>query len=89
MNDQTCKTCFDNEDGFCDRKGILVEDDDHCSSWRGMEAPDRPRYQIDRLCGTCRWFEEYAGVCTNGSSPYRGEFMWQDDDGCEEWEGMQ
>lgn len=27
MEDKTCKTCVDNEDGFCDRKGILVEDD--------------------------------------------------------------
>ena len=31
MEDKTCKTCVDNEDGFCDRKGILVEDDDQ---WR-------------------------------------------------------
>ena len=26
--DKTCKTCIDNDNGFCDRKGILVEDDD-------------------------------------------------------------
>jgi len=35
--DKTCKTCVDNEDGFCDRKGILVEDDectDHKPDWR-------------------------------------------------------
>ena len=36
--DKTCKTCIDNDNGFCDRKGILVEDDDHCSDhksdWR-------------------------------------------------------
>ena len=25
MEDKTCKTCIDNEDGFCDRKGILLE----------------------------------------------------------------
>ena len=31
MEDKTCKTCVDNEDGFCDRKGILVEDDDQCT----------------------------------------------------------
>ena len=28
MEDKTCKTCVDNEDGSATRKGILVEDDD-------------------------------------------------------------
>lgn len=36
--DKICKTCIDNDNGLCDRKGILVEDDDHCSDhkpdWR-------------------------------------------------------
>lgn len=36
--DKTCKTCIDNEDGFCDRKGILVEVYDQCTDhkpdWR-------------------------------------------------------
>ena len=26
----TCKTCINNDDGLCDRKGILVEDEDSC-----------------------------------------------------------
>lgn len=26
----TCKTCINNDDGLCDRKGILVEDEDFC-----------------------------------------------------------
>lgn len=34
MDDKTCKTCKDNEDGLCDHKGILVEDDDRCSKWQ-------------------------------------------------------
>lgn len=25
--ENTCKTCINNDDGLCDRKGILVEDD--------------------------------------------------------------
>lgn len=29
---------IDNEDGFCDRKGILVEEDDTCESWNGSET---------------------------------------------------
>ena len=38
MEDKTCKTCKDNEDGLCDRKGILVEDDDSCSKWPKLEG---------------------------------------------------
>lgn len=34
MDNKTCKTCIDNEDGFCDRKGILVADDDGCNKHR-------------------------------------------------------
>ena len=36
--DKTCATCVENDDGLCDRKGILVHDDDTCSlhkeSWK-------------------------------------------------------
>ena len=36
--DKTCATCIENDDGLCDRKGILVYDDDTCSqhkeSWK-------------------------------------------------------
>lgn len=28
--ENTCKTCINNDDGLCDRKGILVEDEDSC-----------------------------------------------------------
>lgn len=34
MSDKTCKTCLDNEDGFCDRKGILGDDEDSCEKHR-------------------------------------------------------
>ena len=38
LMDKTCVTCIDNDDGLCDRKGILVHDDDTCSqhkeSWK-------------------------------------------------------
>lgn len=36
--EKNCKSCIDNEDGFCDRKGILVEEDDACESWNGNET---------------------------------------------------
>lgn len=26
----TCKTCINNDDGLCDHKGVLVEDEDFC-----------------------------------------------------------
>jgi hypothetical protein len=30
MMGNTCKTCINNDDGLCGRKGILVEDEDSC-----------------------------------------------------------
>ena len=26
MNNKTCKTCVENDNGLCDRKGILIEE---------------------------------------------------------------
>lgn len=38
MEDKTCKTCVENDNGLCDRKGILIEEDDtcekHAASWK-------------------------------------------------------
>ena len=34
MSEKTCKTCIDNDCGLCDRKGIMVEDDDGCEKHR-------------------------------------------------------
>lgn len=38
MADKTCETCIENDNGLCDRKGILIEEDDTCekhiSSWK-------------------------------------------------------
>ena len=28
MNNKTCKTCIENDNGLCDRKGVLIEEDD-------------------------------------------------------------
>lgn len=30
MADKTCSSCINNDNGLCDRKGILVEEDDTC-----------------------------------------------------------
>ena len=36
--DKTCATCIDNDNGLCDRKGILIHEDDSCDQhkedWR-------------------------------------------------------
>ena len=34
QENRTCKTCKDNDNGLCDRKGILVEDDYSCRKWQ-------------------------------------------------------
>lgn len=38
MKDKTCITCIDNDNGLCDRKGILIHEDDSCDQhkedWR-------------------------------------------------------
>ncbi len=32
--DKTCATCIDNDNGLCDRKGILIQKDDTCDKHR-------------------------------------------------------
>ena len=34
MNNKTCETCIENDAGLCDRKGILVNEDDSCGKHR-------------------------------------------------------
>ena len=38
MNNKTCATCINNDNGLCDRKGILIHEDDTCDQhkedWR-------------------------------------------------------
>lgn len=38
MEDKTCRICIDNDDGLCDRIGILVEDEDYCERWREKDG---------------------------------------------------
>ena len=40
---------------------------------------------MDKRCATCRWYEDYQGVCCNGDSPNRADFT-DPKDGCECWE---
>ena len=43
--EKICKTCIDNDDGLCDRKGILVEDEDHCDRYRESEKPRMKKHE--------------------------------------------
>ena len=41
---------------------------------------------VTKTCSTCRWWEDFNGVCCNGDSKYRADFT-DPKDGCECWEG--
>lgn len=36
-------------------------------------------------CGNCKWYEPFCGVCCNGDSEHRADFM-DAESGCGEWE---
>lgn len=40
---------------------------------------------MTKICGTCRWYAEYEGVCCNGDSEHCADCI-EPEDGCEEWE---
>ena len=44
MVNKTCVTCIDNDNGLCDRKGILIREDDtrdqHKEDWREKMGKD-------------------------------------------------
>lgn len=39
-----------------------------------------------KICGNCKHYEDFNGVCCNGSSEHRADFM-NDTDSCLQWEG--
>lgn len=42
---------------------------------------------MNNTCATCKWYEFYCGVCCNGESEHRADFM-DSGDSCEKWEAM-
>ena len=34
MSEKECRSCIDYDEGLCDRKGIMVEEDDTCEKHR-------------------------------------------------------
>ncbi len=39
---------------------------------------------MTKCCATCAWYEDFQGVCCNGDSPHRADFM-SADQSCEFW----
>ena len=50
-----------------------------------MRFWERMRMHVDRRCMNCKWYEPFCGVCCNGDSEHRADFM-DAASGCEEWE---
>jgi len=52
------------------------------------EGPDAETAmrESENRCETCEWYEPFQGVCVNGDSPYRADFV-DEDDVCTKWEG--
>ena len=78
------RKCIDDDNGeehsFCMNPDSIyfcreIQPDCHC-----------PRIFVDKFCSSCRWYEDFQGVCCNGASEHRGDFI---DPGrlCAEWEG--
>lgn len=42
----------------------------------------------EKCCKTCKWYDDFVGVCCNGESENRAEFM-DEADGCDEWEAKE
>lgn len=39
-----------------------------------------------KSCGSCKWHEDFNGVCFNGDSERRADYT-DSDESCGEWEG--
>lgn len=46
-----CRNCIYNDDGLCDRKGILVEDEDTCDKWSEGQVEWKERMLSTFLAG--------------------------------------
>lgn len=43
------------------------------------------RPTMPKTCATCAWYEDFQGVCCNGDSTHRADFI-EPDQRCREWE---
>lgn len=56
------------------------------SAMAGVQSGMDGRTSMSKTCGTCRWYEDFQGVCCNGDSEFCADFT-EPEDGCECWEG--
>ena len=40
---------------------------------------------MTKCCANCTWYEDFQGVCCNGDSTHRADFI-EPDQRCREWE---
>ena len=52
MADKTCSSCINNDNGLCDRKGILVEEDDTCEEYTA-HAENWCQFLLRRFMRVC------------------------------------
>lgn len=69
------------------RKDKLVPCD-WLAEQKTIVMPPCPRYEPEHTCATCHWYAEFEGVCCNGESPNRGDFM-DNDEHCGFWKEKQ
>ena len=65
MMENTCKTCINNDDGLCDHRGILVEDEDSCE--HHLAAGKKVRMNDMRR----RWTSHQSWCCQHITRWYR------------------
>jgi len=49
---------------------------------------ERLRGRAMENCKNCKWYAEFEGVCCNGESKHRADFM-DEDSCCEKWEEVE
>lgn len=78
-------------DGFSPMELLLILDNinhDICGQVLGEIKPEVKRVLVERepkrTCGTCQWYLQTEGVCCNGDSKHRADFVSRDGT-CPEW----
>lgn len=61
MNNKTCATCIDNDNGLCDRKGILIHEGDTCDQNTGYLQVIKEIEKLYELASKDEWtMNEYS-----------------------------
>lgn len=61
-------------------------DRERLAKWLELECdPKTNNWGKLPSCGSCRWYDRYSGVCCNGDSEHRADFM-DGEESCDGWE---